>query len=315
MMTLKHPLMMSLLLSIMYPLSAAETTLPKTVVLPISNTQNTVLPASNTQSKALPASNTQSKVISTSTPINKVMPAKSVQQAAPATTAMPKLGTAAPEVRVLLTPDRETTLASTVPARIIKLNASLGKSFKEGDVLVAFDCQEAYAKIEMAKAELASAIDQHEAKVKMQGLQQASDVEVSVAASTVNKNKAQLNMQQSQASQCSIRAPWSGRVAKVHVRSFMTVSPAQPLMDLVKDGPLRMRANFPSKMLKKIKVGTPFNILIDETGEKYEAKVHAISGRVDPISQTVDIEAVLSKHYSDLLPGMSGVADLSPFNP
>ncbi len=313
MMTLKHPLMMSLLLSIMYPLSAAETTLPKTVMLPISNAQ----------SKALPASNTQNKVISTSTPINKVMPASSVQQATPApskiatpaTTAMPKLGTAAPEVRVLLTPDRETTLASTVPARIIKLNASLGKSFKEGDVLVAFDCQESYAKIEMAKAELASAIDQHEAKVKMQGLQQASDVEVSVAASTVNKNKAQLNMQQSQASQCSIRAPWSGRVAKVHVRSFMTVSPAQPLMDLVKDGPLRMRANFPSKMLKKIKVGTPFNILIDETGEKYEAKVHAISGRVDPISQTVDIEAVLSKHYSDLLPGMSGVADLSPFNP
>lgn len=283
MMSLKNPVIMSLLVGFMYPLSAAETTVPKTVILPASNPQK----ASMTIAKLAP-----------------VAPANPTVAIKPA----------APEVRVLLTPERETTLASSLPARIIKLNASLGKSFKEGDVLVAFDCQEALAKIEMAKAELASAIDQHEAKVKMQGLQQASDVEVSVAASTVNKNKAQLNMQQSQAAQCNIRAPWSGRVAKVHARSFMTVSSAQPLMDLVKDGPLRLRANFPSKMLKKIKVGTPFNILIDETGEKYEAKIYAISGRVDPVSQTVDIEAVLSDLYPDLLAGMSGVADLSPFN-
>lgn len=291
MMTLKQPLMISLLLSIMYPLSAAETTVPKTIMMPVSNVQNKTI--TTTQQPVA----TTIKVATASLP-----------------TSTPKLSSPQAEVRVLLTPERETTLASTMPARIISLNASLGKSFKEGDVLVAFDCQEAHAKIEMAKAELASAIDQHEAKVKMQGLQQASDVEVSVAASTVNKNKAQLNMQQSQASQCSIRAPWSGRVAKVHVRSFMTVSPAQPLMDLVKDGPLRLRANFPSKMLKKIKPGAPFKIWIDETGERYEANVHAISGRVDPVSQTVDIEAVLNKTYPDLLAGMSGVADLSPFN-
>lgn len=269
---------------------------------------NEVHPSQSAQPKATTAKTVQLPAVAAAKPMSKPLP---VLQGTNST--LPMGASEGQTVRVLLTPERETTLASTIPARILQLNASLGKSFREGDVLVAFDCEEARARIEMAKAELSSAIDQHEAKVKMQGLQQASDVEVAVAASLVNKNKAQVAMNQSQLSQCSIRAPWSGRVAKVNVRTFMTVTPGQPLMELVKTGPLRLRANFPSKLLRTIKVGTPFNILIDETGQSYQASVHAISGRVDPVSQTIDIEAVLNKEYKDLLPGMSGVADLSSF--
>lgn len=211
-------------------------------------------------------------------------------------------------VRVLLVPDKETTIASTIAARIITFNGTLGQSFRAGDTLVAFDCDEALARVEMSKAELSGAIEQHEAKVKMQGLEQASDVEVALAASASNKAKAQLNLNQAQVGQCRIYAPWAGRVAKANVKNHMTVTSGQPLMELVNSGPLKLKMNLPSIMLASTKVGSKFNISIDETGQTYQAIVSAINSRVDPVSQTVEIEARMLKSYKELLAGMSGVA-------
>ena len=216
-------------------------------------------------------------------------------------------------VRVLLIPNKETTISSTMAARIVNFNASLGQSFKAGDVLVAFDCDEAHARVEMSKAELAGAIDQHEAKVKMQGLEQASDVEVALAASASNKFKAQLSLHQAQVSQCRIYAPWGGRVAKTVVKNHMTVTPGQPMMELVDFGALKLKLNAPSKLIGKLKAGAKFNINIDETGLNYPAIVTAVNSRVDPVSQTVEIEAKMAKSYKELLSGMSGVADLNAY--
>lgn len=217
-------------------------------------------------------------------------------------------------VRVLLVPEKETTISSTIAARVITLNGALGQSFKAGATLVGFDCEEASARVEMSKAELSGSIDQHEAKVKMQGLEQASDVEVSIAAAAANKAKAQLTLNQAQVAQCRIVAPWSGRIAKLNVKNSMTVTPGQPLMELVKDGPLKLKLNIPSKLLARTKNGSKFNVTIDETGQTYPAFVTAINSRVDPVSQTVEIEARLTKSYRELLAGMSGVADISSFN-
>lgn len=212
-------------------------------------------------------------------------------------------------VRVLLVPDKETTVSSTMAARIITFNGTLGQSFKAGDTLVAFDCEEALARVQMSKAELAGTIDQHEAKVKMQGLEQASDIEVSLAASAVNKAKAQLSLNQAQVSQCRIYAPWSGRVAKAIAKNHMTVTPGQPLMELVNSGPLKLKLNAPSKLVGRLKIGTKFNVLIDETGKQYVATISAVNSRVDSVSQTVETEARMIKSYPELLSGMSGVAD------
>lgn len=233
---------------------------------------------------------------------------------AAAQSSTPTLSAAISPTRVLLVPDKETTLSSTIAARIVLFNGSLGYSFKSGDLLVGFDCEENLARADMSKAELAGAIDQHEAKVKMQGLGQASDVEVALAASAVNKAKGQLTLNQSQVSQCKVYAPWGGRVAKANVKNFMTVTPGQPMLELVNDGPLKLKLNAPSKLLGKLRLGSRFEITIDETGGKYPATITAINSRVDPVSQTVELEARMTRSYRELLSGMSGATDFSSLN-
>ena len=230
---------------------------------------------------------------------------------ADAPTAANAPASAADAVRVLLIADRETTLSSPVTAKIKMLFVSIGVQFGAGQTLVSFDCEEPVARLNMANAELAGAVEAHEAKIRMQGLEQASDVEVALAASAAAKARGQVELQQAQVGQCTIKAPWAGRVAKVHVRTHMSVTPGQPMVDLVKSGPLRLKLNAPSRLIGKVKPGTVFEVVIDETGKTYQARVLAVNSRVDPVSQTVEIEASIVKNYTELLPGMSGVASLS----
>lgn len=219
---------------------------------------------------------------------------------------------AAPDpIRVLLAPASETTLASPIPGRIRSLNASLGSAFGAGQVLIAFDCDEANARVGMAKAELAAAVEQLDAKKRMQALQQAGDVEVSLAASAADKARAQLALGQAQTAQCTLVAPWAGRVAKLHVRKFMSVSAGQPLLDLVQSGPLKLRLNVPSRWLGQLKTGQGFEVAIEETGKRYPARISAINSRVDSVSQSVELEATLNGNFPDLLPGMSGTASFN----
>ena len=245
------------------------------------------------------------------TPTTPLPPAVRIESASGPVASMPKTGES---IRVLLAPERETTLSSPVAAHIKQFNVSLGAAFAAGQMLASFDCDEPLARMNMAKAELGGAVETHEAKVRMQGLEQASDVEVALAASAVDKARAQAMLYQAQIRQCSVTAPWAGRVSKVHVRNHMGVTPGQPLVDLVKNGPLKLRLNVPSRVLSSVKVGQLFEVSIEETGRAYKARVSAINSRVDPVSQTIEIEADMTKMYSDLLPGMSGTASLAAPN-
>jgi membrane fusion protein, multidrug efflux system len=218
----------------------------------------------------------------------------------------------APElVRVLLTPGGETTLASPVAAKVQSLNASLGASFARGQILVSFDCSEQTARLDMAKAELDGAVEQHEAKIRMQGLEQASDVEVALAASAVAKFRAQIALSKAQVQQCTVVAPWAGRVAKLHIKNYMSVTPGQAMLDLVMSAPLKLKLNAPSRRMGQVKVGSQFNVTIDETGKTYIARVSAVNSRVDPVSQTIEIEAGFVGAHQELLAGMSGTANFA----
>jgi membrane fusion protein, multidrug efflux system len=211
-------------------------------------------------------------------------------------------------VRVLLAPDTETVLLAQTVGRITTLNGSLGSRVAKGQLVIGMDCSENAARLKMSQAELASARETYDSKVRLKGLDAAGDIEVSLAAAAVARADGQIEMTKAQIQNCSVLAPFSGRIVKLHVKPFQGVNAGQPLFELVSDGAPRLRLNVPSKWLRTIKVGTPFQIDIDETGKSYKAAISAINARVDAIAQTVEIEARVTGKFAELLPGMSGTA-------
>lgn len=210
--------------------------------------------------------------------------------------------------RALLIPERETTLVAQMVGIVQKLGGDMGGAFRQGVVLVRFDCAEQRARVGMARAELNSADQQHEAKRRLQGLSAAGEVEVSLAAAAVAKARAQIDLTNAQLAQCTVSAPFPGRISRLHVREHQGVNVGQPLMDIVSAGPLRVRLNAPSRWLAWLTRGARFEVRIDETGKTYPAVVTAINSRVDAVSQTIEVEGKVAEDFAELLAGMSGNA-------
>ncbi len=237
------------------------------------------------------------------------------QAQAPARTALPAGGSAAASangapVRFLVVAAQESILSAAVAGRIARLPVSLGDNVRAGEVVASFDCAEVQARRDAARAEQESARVQYDAKQKLQGLQSAAEVEVELAAANVNKAQSQVRIFDAQIAQCNFVAPFAGKVARVHVKVGQGLNPGAPVIELVSNGPLKARMNVPSQWLAWLKVGDRLDGEVDETGGKVALKVTRIAGRVDAVSQTVEIETELvasgAGSGGTVLPGMSG---------
>jgi membrane fusion protein (multidrug efflux system) len=211
-------------------------------------------------------------------------------------------------IRVLLAAEVETTLSSQMTGTLGELQASLGQSVTKGAPLAQFDCREGQARAKVANAELTMAKQNLAAKQHLRKLEAVGDLEVAMAATEVEKADGARSMAQTQASYCKVSAPFAGRIAKVHVKPYQTVSAGTPLFDLVGDGTLKVRMNVPSRLLPGLQNGTRVQVSIAETGKTYSASVSAINSRVDAVAQTVELEATLDAAHPELVAGMSGVA-------
>jgi len=212
-------------------------------------------------------------------------------------------------VPVLVVAPIETTLVSPMFGRVNEHNLSLGSSFSKGDLLVSFICSDRRAQVELGGSELDAAQIRYENKLKLQGLSQAGEIEVTLAANEVSRAKAQSDYYKALLFQCSIVAPFDGRVSDVKVAPHQGVNQGEPIADIISTTGLKARMNIPATWLKQVSAGTPVILSIDDTGNSYSATVSAINSRVDSVSHTVEIEAEIIDPTPELLAGMSGTAE------
>lgn len=211
-------------------------------------------------------------------------------------------------IRVLLVSNLETTLSAQMNGTLGALKASLGDKVAKDAELAQLNCVEVNARAKVAAAELSMARTNLAAKQNLRKLDAVGDLEVAMANTEVQKADGALTLARAQAGYCLVDAPFSGRIAKVYVKPYQTVTAGTPLFDLVSDGALKVRLNVPSSMLPSLRPDMPLEVDIHETGKHYPAKVSVINARVDAVAQTVELEAKLDASYPELIAGMSGVA-------
>jgi membrane fusion protein, multidrug efflux system len=211
-------------------------------------------------------------------------------------------------IRALLVAQRETTLVSQIVGRVDNIYGDLGSSFRAGATLIQFDCSEYNARLKMADAEFNAAQQSHEGKIRLQGLNAAGEIEVATAAAQMEKAKAQIELTKTQIRQCKVEAPFAGRIVKMNVRQHQGVNVGQPMLEIISAGPPKIKLNAPSKWLSWLKPGVIFELQVDETGQYYQASVTSLNGKVDPVSQSIEIEGRVISPNANLLAGMSGNA-------
>ena len=211
------------------------------------------------------------------------------------------------EVAALILASEETTLSSQMAGRISKVSIGLGDQIKKGALLIQFDCSEQQAQLDAADAEFRAARETHLARLRLQALGAAGELEVTVAAAAADKARSQVSLNKSRLAYCRVDAPFSGNVARLRVKASESVNAGQPLVDLVNAASLKAQMFVPAAWITWLKPGAPVTLNVRETGQTVQAKVSKINARVDGVSQQLEVEARIDKP-GHLLPGMVSTA-------
>lgn len=220
-------------------------------------------------------------------------------------------GLSAGTLRGQLTPQRYTTLASEIAAKISHISAKDGQAFRGGQVLVSFDCALPQAQLAKAQAELDGASKVVISNERLLALKSIGQIEVTQAQTAQRKASAEVQLSEAVLSKCAIKAPFSGRVAQQHAREQQYVQAGQALLDIIASDALHLEFLMPSLWLRHIRVGTDFTVRIDETGTTHAARILRFGAKVDPVSQSIAVVATIEDKQRVLMAGMSGQIQLS----
>lgn len=245
---------------------------------------------------------------------------RTIQPAAPAETAPLAEKTSGDielqPIRAQISPVTFTTVAAELGARVQEIPFREGEHFKEGQKLVIFDCGTQQAQYQKAKAAMAIAERNYSANKRLLALGTVGRIEYENSASEYLKAKAEADELGIVVGKCTIVAPFNGRVVEQKVRAQQFAQTGQPVLDILDNSALELEFIAPSKWSPWLVEGYKFQVRVDETGKTYPAKITRVGARIDAISQTIKVAAVIDGDYNEIAPGMSGTLEiLPPANP
>lgn len=216
------------------------------------------------------------------------------------------------EIRVQLSPIRQTVLSAGMAGRIVEMDLREGDHVQAGDRLVAFDCGLYQAQLNRVVAAEAGARKKLDIAKRLEKLESISQLEVAQAEAAQGMASAEIGVQRAMLKQCAITAPFAGRVAARKVQRWDYVGEGKELLSLYDDSAYELELVVPSRWLSWVKPGLAFSVRLDETGTDYPAKISRIGAVVDPLNQSVKVFGVIAGNTGALLTGMSGAATLTP---
>jgi RND family efflux transporter MFP subunit len=215
------------------------------------------------------------------------------------------------EVAAIIQATEETTLSAQMAGRILKIHVGLGEQAKAGSRLLEFDCSEGQAQLLAADAEFRGARETHLARLRLQSLGAAGELEVTLAAAAAEKARSQVDLRKAQLAYCHVNAPFPGRIARLRVKASESVQVGQAMIDMVNPATLKIQMFVPAAWSAWLRPNLQFEFRLKETGRSYPARVSKLNSRVEGVSQQLEVEARLDGNSAGLLPGIVGVAIFS----
>ena len=202
----------------------------------------------------------------------------------------------------------EATISVNMSARVSELPFREGDAFVTDDVIVRFDCSRNRAILKARKAVEKARRLQVKNNKRLVRHQALGRNELAVSIAALEEAEANSDEQALLVSQCTVRAPFSGRIVRQLINENETPRSNQPLVKIVDTTRNEIELIVPSKWLNWLSVGTGFRFVIEETGSEVAARIIRIGAVVDAVSQTIKVTGEFTEKVKPVLPGMSGSA-------
>lgn len=203
-------------------------------------------------------------------------------------------------------------ISSNISGMIDHLTLQDGNFFKKGDPLVQINCRAQESELVLANVILAKKEKIQNINRRLNQLGSVSELEMAISSSEVEEALSRIAYHRAIVDNCSIIAPFDGRVVQVFVNQSQYVREGEPILEIIDNQKLEIEMIVPSVWLSWLTKEHAFTMEMDETNRTYPAVITRITGKVDPVSHSVKVYGQLAKHWENLMPGMSGKVNIHP---
>jgi RND family efflux transporter MFP subunit len=138
-----------------------------------------------------------------------------------------------------------------------------------------------------------------------QAAYEATRDDIRTQAASVRALQAEVKLAQKRLGDTTIRAPFDGAVTQKQVSAGQYIKDNTPVLTLVKNNPLRLRADIPETAAGVIQMGTTLTFTTDAIpGATFNAVVRQLNPALDAKSRSLTAEARLISNDPRLRPGM-----------
>ena len=179
---------------------------------------------------------------------------------------------------------------SEAVARAEQMLVQEGDSVHRGDVIAELEKREARASLRQAEVQVRQNEVEYERARRGYETGVMPRMEYENAQFAYEQSKANLESQQIQFENLTIRAPISGVITDMHAKAGMLISSGNPICTIVDPATYRLFIHAPERDLPRLEIGQQASVAIDALdGETFEARVRRINPGVDPASGTVRV--------------------------
>jgi len=189
--------------------------------------------------------------------------------------------------------------------RVTAIRFREGQEVKAGDVLVEFDSEQARAALAEADAALSDSRSQYKRSRELFATQALSEAQLDQLQATLKANEARVAGAQSVLNDTIIRAPFSGRVGLRHVSVGSYVSPGTVITTLDDTRTIKLDFSVPEVFLSTLQEGLEISARTAAYPDiEFKGKVSSIDSRLDPVSRSIVVRALIDNKDGRLKPGM-----------
>ncbi|HET6245769.1 MAG: efflux RND transporter periplasmic adaptor subunit [Bacteroidetes bacterium] len=199
--------------------------------------------------------------------------------------------------------NEEMNIQSEVSGRIIKINFEEGSTVNKGQILVKLDDLELKSLLQKSVLEKKLLDNKEKRQKKLLEIEAISQEEYDISQNAVDVLSAHIAMLRAQIQKTEIVAPFNGRIGLRNVSEGAIISPTTLIASLQDYSLIKLDFSVPEKYASQINSNTKILFTLEGSEEKYEAKVHAIEPRIDPVNRSLKIRAICSNKDRKILPG------------
>ncbi len=207
--------------------------------------------------------------------------------------------------------NEEVELRSEVSGKIIKILFKEGSFVNKGDLLIKINDADLQAQLRRAESKVKLSEEKESRQRQLRDGNLISQEEYDNTLGELNVNQADYDLIKAQIDKTEIKAPFGGIVGLRSVSEGSYVTTSTVMARLQNFNNIKVDFSIPERYSASVKTGDELEFKISGSSKIFKAKVYAIEPKIDPGTRTLQIRAICSSAYKELIPGAFANVELS----